>query len=268
MEKQLIFERMAKVMQDVDFIGKDRKNTGQNYNFRGIDDVYNALHEKLAANQIFVAPGVIAAHHEERTSKSGSVLIYRIITMRYRFYTTDGSFVEMESIGEGMDPGDKSSNKAMSAAQKYALIQAFLIPTKEEKDSENDSHELKPGARKAIAPAPSSGDFIADHASPSQEVSTSKAKELADHIKAEAEKRTIDYKSFKTWLFTIQKDWKVANGGGANRAAKRALVLVGKKFGNLSLEEGKVEDLEYFIKLIGTKKDPFEAFIDHMSKEA
>ena len=264
MEKQLIFERMAKVMQDVDFIGKDRKNSGQGYNFRGIDDVYNALHEKLAANQIFVAPGVIAAHHEERTSKSGSVLIYRIITMRYRFYTTDGSFVEMESIGEGMDSGDKAGNKAMSAAQKYALIQAFLIPTKEDKDSENESHELKPGARKVMTPSKPSGDFIADHASPSPEESTAKAKVLADKIKAEAEKRTVDYKSFKTWLFTIQKDWKVSDGNGG----KRSIVLVGKKFGNLSLEEGKPEDLEIFIKTIDTKKDPFEAFIDHMSKEA
>ena len=264
MEKQLIFERMAKVMQDIDFIGKDRENVHQHYNFRGIDDVYNALHEKLATNQIFVAPGVITAHHEERTSKGGSVLIYRIITMRYRFYTTDGSFVEMESIGEGMDSGDKAGNKAMSAAQKYALIQAFLIPTKEDKDSENDSHELKPGARKTIAPAKPSDDFIADHASPSPEASTAKAKELAGIIKAECEKQTIDYKSFKTWVFMIQEKWMASDGKGG----KRPLVLVGKKFGNLSFEEGKAEDLEYFIKTIGTKKDPFEAFIDHMSKEA
>ena len=264
MEKQLIFERMAKVMQDVDFIGKDRKNSGQGYNFRGIDDVYNALHEKLAANQIFVAPGVIATHHEERTSRSGSVLIYRIITMRYRFYTTDGTFVEMESIGEGMDSGDKAGNKAMSAAQKYALIQAFLIPTKEDKDSEYESHELKPGARKVIASDNNpSDDFIADHASPSPEESTAKAKVLAGKIKVEAEKRTVDYKSFKTWLFTIQKDWKVSDGNGG----KRSIVLVGKKFGNLSLEEGRPEDLGIMLKTVGTKKDVFEAFIDHMSKE-
>lgn len=106
-------------------------------------------------------------------------------------------------------------------------------------------------------------DFISDNASPSQEASTAKTKDLAGIIKAEAESRTVDYKSFKAWLFVLQDTWMVPDGSGG----KRPLVLVGKKFSNLSMEEGRVEDLEYFIKLFGTKKDPFEAFIDSMSKE-
>ena len=42
-----------------------------------------------------------------------------------------------------MDSGDKSSNKAMSAAQKYAFLQVFCIPTEEPKDTENDTHDVK-----------------------------------------------------------------------------------------------------------------------------
>ncbi len=43
-----------------------------------------------------------------------------------------------------MDSGDKSANKAMSAAYKYALMQVFCIPTDEPKDTENETHEVAP----------------------------------------------------------------------------------------------------------------------------
>ncbi len=46
-------------------------------------------------------------------------------------------------LNEGMDSGDKASNKAMSAAHKYALLQVFCIPTEEPKDSENEHHEIE-----------------------------------------------------------------------------------------------------------------------------
>jgi hypothetical protein len=32
----------------------------------------------------------------------------------------------------------------MSAAQKYAFFQVFCIPTEEQKDTENETHEVKP----------------------------------------------------------------------------------------------------------------------------
>ena len=44
-----------------------------------------------------------------------------------------------EVIGEGMDSGDKASNKAMSVAHKYAIMQLLSIPTEDAKDPENDN---------------------------------------------------------------------------------------------------------------------------------
>lgn len=41
-----------------------------------------------------------------------------------------------------MDSGDKATNKAMSAAYKYACFQAFAIPV-DGNDSEKDSYEVK-----------------------------------------------------------------------------------------------------------------------------
>jgi len=138
----MIHELIPKVMADVEFIGKDRKNVSQGYSFRGVDDIYNALHQTLSKHGVFCVPTVVDLKREERTSSKGSVLIYTVLTIKYTFYAPDGSNFEAVVIGEGMDSGDKSGNKAMSGAQKYALLQVFCIPTEEPKDSENDSPEV------------------------------------------------------------------------------------------------------------------------------
>ena len=139
-----IYPAMAAIMSSITALEKSRQNQAQGYRFRGIDDVYNMLHEIMADNGVFCLPNVVADRHEERTNQRGTGLIYRIVTMRYTFMASDGSSVEATAIGEGMDSGDKATNKAMSAAQKYALLQAFLIPTDDEKDSENDSPKVAP----------------------------------------------------------------------------------------------------------------------------
>jgi len=149
MEEKLIYKKICDIMADVKFIGKDGHNQKQNYKFRKIDDVYNEIHGLLAKHRVFTVPEILDAQHEERTSKSGGVLIYRIYTIRYKFFAEDGSFVETIVIGEGMDSGDKAGNKAMSVAHKYAIVQMFAIPTDEPKDPENDNPEVKGKTTKA-----------------------------------------------------------------------------------------------------------------------
>lgn len=56
-------------------------------------------------------------------------MIYSVCKMKYRFFAVDGSYVDAVVVGEGMDSGDKATNKAMSVAFKYACFQTFCIPT-------------------------------------------------------------------------------------------------------------------------------------------
>lgn len=147
-----IYNAMTAVMADAEPIAKDRQNKGQGYAFRGIDDVYAALQAVMVKHKVFSLPTVLEQIREERTSKSGGLNIYSILKIKYTFYTDDGSSVEAVVIGEGMDSGDKASNKGMSVAHKYALLQAFAIPTKEAKDPEHDSHDLDPGDKGDSAP--------------------------------------------------------------------------------------------------------------------
>lgn len=62
--------------------------------------------------------------------------------MKFTAYAEDGSSVSSVTIGEAMDSGDKSMNKAMSTAYKYALMQIFCIPTADDKDTETHTHEV------------------------------------------------------------------------------------------------------------------------------
>lgn len=142
-----IFKAIQAVMLEVEAIPKDRTNVGQGFKFRGIDDVYNSLHPLLAKHGVFSTSTILNRSYSESTSKSGTTMVERILSIRYRFYATDGSFVETEVDGEAMDSGDKTSNKAMAVAHKYALMQLFCIPTADEKDTDLESPERATGSR-------------------------------------------------------------------------------------------------------------------------
>ena len=140
----MIHEALASIMTETDAIAKDRNNQQQGYKFRGIDDIYNAVHPLFSKHGVFSVPNVLEDRTEERVTKSGSALIYRVLKIRYDFFAKDGSSIQATVIGEGMDSGDKASNKAMAVAHKYAIMQILSIPTDDLKDPENDSHEVKP----------------------------------------------------------------------------------------------------------------------------
>lgn len=142
MSEAKIYKAISAVMEDVGAVGKNNTNKIQNYKFRGVDDVMNALHPAMVKNHVFVAPEVLEEKREERTTSKGGLLIYSVVKVKYVFYTDDGSSVETIVIGEAMDSGDKSMNKAMSTAFKYACFQIFCIPTEEMKDTEDESPEI------------------------------------------------------------------------------------------------------------------------------
>lgn len=144
----MVFKKVIEVMADMEALGKDRRNTQQGYNFRGIDDVYNMVQPIMAKHGLVMRSEILEDRSEERTSKGGGALIYRIMKIRYFVMAEDGSEISTVVIGEGMDSGDKAANKAMSVAQKYAILQMFMIPTEDPKDPENDDHKPEPKGKK------------------------------------------------------------------------------------------------------------------------
>lgn len=135
----MIYQSISKAMAEIGAIGKEKRNQQQGFQYRGIDDVMNALYPVLSKYGLFLAPEVLEHHREERQTKNGGNLIYSILKIRYTLYAEDGSNVSAVVIGEGMDSADKSSNKAMSVAMKYAMFQLFCIPTEEMIDPDSET---------------------------------------------------------------------------------------------------------------------------------
>lgn len=124
-------------------ISKDRKNVQQGYIFRGIDDVYNAMAPILSKHGLVILPRVLNRNVIERMNKSGGALFYTTIEVEFDFISADdGSKHIVKTYGEAMDSGDKSTNKAMSAAYKYACMQAFCIPTEGDNDADSTTYEV------------------------------------------------------------------------------------------------------------------------------
>lgn len=140
------------IMADVGNIPKSSYNSGQKFHFRGIDSVMEAFQPALIKYGVFYTPEVIEATRSERDSKSGGTLIYTRLRIKYTFYAPDGTTISAIVEGEGMDSGDKSTNKAMSAALKYALLQVFCVPADEADDADSENPQLAPRQRQTSQP--------------------------------------------------------------------------------------------------------------------
>jgi len=144
-ESGQIYELIPKVMADLGAIGKNQTNTFDRYKFRGIDDLYNAMHGPMSRNGVFLVPHeIIDVQHRETLTQKDKTQIECIMVVRFRLYGPDGSYVEGVAEGVGLDRGDKASNKAHTAAIKVFLFETFMIPTDENMDSEKDSPQREP----------------------------------------------------------------------------------------------------------------------------
>lgn len=123
-----IYAALASVKRKIGAVGKSQHNQQQNYNYRGIDDIYNAVSPLFSEYGIISIPEMIEHKRESHTSAKGTLSHFSIVTMRYKFFHEDGSSVDCTVVGEGMDSGDKATNKAMAAAHKYAICQILTIP--------------------------------------------------------------------------------------------------------------------------------------------
>ena len=150
-----VYKAINAVQSELSSVGitKDRRNMqGSGYNFRGIDDVYNAIAPLLAKHSLCILPRVLTRECVERASKSGGALFYVTVEVEFDFVSADdGSKHTVKTFGEAMDSGDKATNKAMSAAYKYAAFQAFSIPTEADNDADAHTHAV---ASKTVLIAP------------------------------------------------------------------------------------------------------------------
>jgi hypothetical protein len=158
MKPPQVYAAIAAVMAKLAKVGISKDRTAQtggsgSYKFRGIDDVYNTLAPYLSECQLLILPRVLSREVTERLSNNNKALFYVVLDVEFDFVSAaDGSKHTVRVCGEAMDSGDKATNKAMSAAYKYACMEAFCIPTEGDNDADATTHEVKPGGVTIVDP--------------------------------------------------------------------------------------------------------------------
>lgn len=202
----LIYKKMSEVMKDVGSVGKDQRNQAQGFAFRGIDQFVNALYPALVNNGVFMAPRCVSQSSESREVErsNGKKGVDKIVTlmMEYDFFAEDGSKVTVGPIpAEGLDSGDKATNKALSAGLKYALIQTFTVPTKDMEEADRESPTLAPppAPKKDIVKEVASKTPLRDATPPAPAAAAPKAAEkIAPALQAPAGQRTASFRKSPT----------------------------------------------------------------------
>lgn len=136
---------ITEVMRSVRAVGKDGRNTSQNFNFRGVDAVVNALAPSIREHGLIVVPDVLATEHREITSGNGKRQAWVIGTVRYVFTGPAGDSISATVVAEATDFADKATAKMMSVAYRTALLQVFNLPTDDpDPDAEYVEREVPP----------------------------------------------------------------------------------------------------------------------------
>ena len=143
-----VYEAIAAITASLSKVGiakgrKTQQGGGASFAFRGIDDVLNALSPLLAEHKLCIFPRVTNRASVERQTKSGGALFYTTVNAEFDFVSAvDGSKHTAATIGEAMDSGDKSTNKAMSIAYKYAVFLTFCVPIEGTPDADGEVYEI------------------------------------------------------------------------------------------------------------------------------
>lgn len=161
-----IFQRMSKVTQEITAVAKNLSvGTGKNqYKAVGEADILSAVRPAEAKHGVYSYPysrEIVESGTMERETQYGkSVQMFMRIKVVYRFLCIDdpASYIDVESYGDGVDSQDKAPGKAMTYADKYALMKAYKIitgddPDQYESEPQNKVDTKRTPGRKAKDPS-------------------------------------------------------------------------------------------------------------------
>jgi hypothetical protein len=135
-----VTQALSAVMEDVRAVGKDGRNQQQNYVFRGIDGVVNAVGPAMRKHGVIVLPEVLEVSYRDcLVGKNQTPQRECTVRVKYVFYGPAGDSVSAIVEGEALDSGDKATAKAFSVAFRICLLQSLTIPTDEPDPDEHNA---------------------------------------------------------------------------------------------------------------------------------
>ena len=142
-----ISKKLVAVMREVGYVQKAGHNDFQNYKYATEADAIRAVRPAMVKHGLCMIPSVIDTYMDEHGNTHVNVL--------YRIFDEDGNFLSFKGWGCGNDKnsrgvGDKGIYKALTGANKYALLKTFLMETGDDPEIPNEQEK----SFKQEAPAP------------------------------------------------------------------------------------------------------------------
>ena len=135
-----IVEALAEASLEIGAVKKLERNTGQGFQFRGIDAVTKACHPVLGRLGIVVVPAVQSVEYTEVLvgGKRTPMVSCRMV-LQVQFIKGAEAVTTVVAC-EAMDSGDKATAKAHSVGLRTALLQTLMLPT-DEPDPDHHSYQ-------------------------------------------------------------------------------------------------------------------------------
>lgn len=154
MSEKMLVKKLAEVMQQVKYIQKTGYNSFNKYKYATEADVNEKVREELAARNVIMIPNMISHSIREHMTRSNNREYICTVAVEFTFYDGDtGETIVFTTYGEGQDSGDKATYKALTGAQKYALMKAFMIPTGDDPEADTGVDERNNAPKQEQKPA-------------------------------------------------------------------------------------------------------------------
>ena len=150
-----IFEKLQHITSEIQTVNKNLAvGIGKNaYKAVGEADVLSAVKVLEEKYQVYSYPckreivdrAILETENEYNGNITKSNQIFLRIETTYRFVNIEkpDEFIEITSYGDGIDTQDKAVGKAMTYADKYALMKAYKIITGDDPDQEHSPNKAK-----------------------------------------------------------------------------------------------------------------------------
>lgn len=146
-----VHEAVTAVMEDVGAVRKDGRNTQQNFNFRGVDAVVNAVSPAMRKHGLTVHPSKVEHRPSSKQLSGGKIATSIDVIVDYTFTGPEGDTFTAQVAAESFDLGDKATAKAMSVAYRTCLLQTFALPT-DDTDPDEQTYERESRTQQAAQP--------------------------------------------------------------------------------------------------------------------
>ena len=144
-----IYEKMSAITAEIGVVEKNlnvKVNSNSSYKAVSERDVLDAVKPteqkyrvySYPANRKIVDRDVLTKETEYNGTITRTNTLFMRVETVYRFVNIDkpDEFIETTVYGDGLDTGDKASGKAMTYADKYALMKAYKLSTGDDPDKE------------------------------------------------------------------------------------------------------------------------------------